>query len=267
MVSKLRSFALFCLPLLLACLIFPGNVYAAKKPKALIFDQPGRMEVAVVYETAFATQKGTVKALKLVSKSMKKAMGFQGSATLKSQDGKQVIVLSQWQDAASYQTYATTAATTASKTSIPSETTPGMTTPPVPARTLVLQLEKAQPSIAGTIPALRGKEAVVHLSRWTAKSPEFQPEVLAQVEAMIPSLLATQPVPQSVLLLKAIETGEVALWRNWNCSALFEDVGVPTALIPDKALAALADSEQLLYDVVNLIPVEEKKVKADEEKA
>ncbi len=198
---------------------------------------------------------------------MKKALGFRGFALLQSQNGKQVIALSQWQDLDSYEAYMPSASGLKSKTS---ETT---SAPPEPTQTLIYGVVSAQTAIANAKPALRGKEAVV---RWThltptniAKNiatniadPEKRSPLLDQVTEIVPALLASQPIPQSVILLKGLESDDIAIMTNWNCSAMFEDVGKPEAIALGDELANLADSDENIYDVITLIPAPVKKEKA-----
>ncbi|MGG6297549.1 hypothetical protein ACQ4M4_24410 [Leptolyngbya sp. AN02str] len=222
---------------------------AGDMAKALAFQQPHTsLEVFAFYETSYAAQKSLLKSLKIPSKMMKKAAGFQGSSTLQSQDGKQVITLAQWQDVASYHAY-TPMTLVNGADAVLSE----------PARTIVFETAIAQTSIPNATPALRGKEAVVQLVQFTPNTPDVQPQVLAQVEELIPTLLNQQPIPQSVLLLTSTEDNAIALIVNWNCSAGFADVGEPTAIAISPSLAALANHTQQLYNVVNIIPAEPKK--------
>lgn len=243
---------------LLLCLWLGSSrpAQAEKAMKFLAFDATdGTVEVAAIYETSYAAQKGVVKSLKTSSKLMKKAAGFKGFSMLQSQDGKQVIAFSQWQDLASYQAY--TPPQTADSGKATGSATATM--PPAPSQIVPFEVAGIQTAIAGATPALRGKEAVVQLAQFTARAADDRAQVLSRVEAMVPDILQKQPIPQSIVLLKGIETGAAALMINWNCSALFEDVGKPTAIVPDDELATLADSEQRLYNVVNLIPAEVKK--------
>lgn len=233
---------------------------AGKVMKSLAFDAAsGTVEIATIYETSYAAQKSVMKSLKAGSKAMKKAPGFKGFSMLQSQDGNQVIALSQWQDLGSYQAYTPTLSADSSKAA----TSAAASAPPVPTRTLTLEIVKAQAAIAGATPALRGKEAVVQLAQFIPKDPEARSQLLSRVEAMIPTLLQKQPVPQSILLLKGIDTDTVALQTNWNCSALFEDVGQPMAIEPSSELVALADHQQTLFNVATIIPAEVKQDKAD----
>lgn len=246
--------------LMLLWMIFPQSAQAGKAMKALAFDgASGTVEVAAIYETSYAAQKGVMKSLKPSSKLMKKALGFKGTIILRSQDGKQVITLSQWQDLASYQAYTSVAVADSS-------TAASAPVPPAPTHTFTFEVAATQTSINGATPALRGKEAVVQVAQFTAKQPDSQSQLLAQVQEMIPALLQKQPIPQSVVLLKKLDSGDVALLTNWNCSALFEDVGKPAAIKPSNALIAIADIEQQLYNVVNIIPAELQKAGDQENK-
>jgi len=129
----------------------------------------------------------------------------------------------------------------------------------------MFEVATMRPAIAGATPALRGKEAVVQLVEFTAKTPEARTSVLSRLQTVVPDLLQKQPIPQSMVVLKGLENGPIALLTNWNCSALFEDVGKPTPFVPDDELVALADSQQQLYNVVTIIPAEVKKeAKADD---
>lgn len=243
---------------LLSLVAFSSPAQAGKAMKSLAFDAAdGTIEVAAIYETSYAAQKSVVKSLKPSSKLMKKAAGFKGFSMLQSQDGKQVIALSQWQDLASYQAYTPSLSADASKAA-----TTTATTPPAPSQTLVFNVATLQTAIAGATPALRGKEAVVQLARFAAKTPEARSQVLDRVAALVPEILQKQPIPQSVALLDGRDSGDIALLTNWNCSALFEDVGKPTVIAVDPELVALADSEQRLYNVVTIIPAEVKQVEA-----
>lgn len=259
-IKRLQALLVVCLLGLGLWALFSPPAQAGKAMKALAFDAgSGTVEIATIYETSYAAQKSVMKSLKVGSKAMKKAPGFKGSSMLQSQDGKQVIAFSQWQDLASYQAY-TPALTADSSKAVTSATSPAS---PTPARTLTFEVVTAQTAIAGATPALRGKEAVIQLAQFTPKDPEARSPLLTKVAAMIPALLQKQPIPQSVLLLKGVASDDVALLINWNCSALFEDVGQPTAIEPSSDLMALADNKQQLLNVVNIIPAEVKQDQVD----
>lgn len=249
-----------CLLLLSLSLLSSPAAQAGKAMKAMTFDGgSGAIEIATVYETSYSAQKTVLKSLKTSAKAMKKALGFKGSAMLRSQDGKQIIAFSQWQDVASYEAASPPSASASSKLTTAS---PAMV-PPEPSRILKYEVAAVQTSIPGATPALRGKEAVVQLTQFTAKSPEARSQVRTKVEQLLPDLLQKQPIPQSVVLLTNVDSGDVALLTNWNCSAMFEDVGKPTAIELSNDFIALADSTQQLFNVTTILPAAE--VKLDKE--
>lgn len=240
---------------------FPSDAAAMKTPKAIAFD-PGAtaVNVAAIYETAPTTQKSTMKSLKGANKSLKKAPGFNGLATLQSDDGTRLIVLSQWQDLASYE------AAIATPPADSEETKKSKTTAIAPPRTLVFEISKAQTAREGLIAALKGKEAVVEFSEFKLKTPEDQAKVAASAEKLIPATLLKQPAPQSVVLLNSTDSTDVALMANWNCTADFADGEKPAEFDAlDAEIAALVDVDQHLYDVLGIIPAEVKKPKESEE--
>lgn len=259
-IRRLRTGMIVCLLVLSLLATVSPSAQAGKAVKSLVFDTaPGTIEVAAIYETSYAAQKSVVKSLKIGSKLMKKAAGFRGSSVLRSQDGKQVIAFSQWKDLTSYQAYTPTLTADSTKA------TTAVSSPPTPTQTLVFEVATTRSAIAGATPALRGKEAVIQLAQFVPKTPDARSRLLTRVEAMILAILQKQPIPQSVVLVKGVNNGDIALLTNWNCSALFEDVGQPTEIELSSDLVALIDSEQHLYNVVNIIPaeVEDKESKDD----
>lgn len=234
---------------------------AGKFMSSLAFESTDDIvEVAAIYESFYTTQKTLVKSLKVSNKLMKKAPGFKGFALLQSQDGKHVIALSQWQDLDSYEAYMPSASGFKAKAA---DTT---SAPPAPTQTLIYEVISAQTAIANAKPALRGKEAVVRWTHLTPKDiapniadPEMRSPLLDKITEIVPTILASQPIPQSVILLKGPESDDITIVTNWNCSAMFEDVGKPEAISLEEDLAALADSDDNIYDVITLIPAPVKK--------
>jgi heme-degrading monooxygenase HmoA len=256
----LKRVILPCVLICMTVVTFSVPAQAGKMMSSLTFDDSsGIVEVVAIYETSYSTQKSIVKSLKINNKLIKKALGFKGFSLLQSQDGKQAIAFSQWQDLASYQAYIPAITTDSSKVNAADT----LAVPPVPTKTLMFEVVTTQMAIVGAKPALRGKEAVVQLAQFTAKNPDARSQTLNIVEKMLPTILQNQPIPQSVILLKAIDSEDVALMTNWNCSAMFEDVGKPKAIAVGSDLEAIADSEQNLYNVITIIPAELKKDKAD----
>ncbi len=257
--SLMLSMWSYCIPM----------AHAGVEMKTLRLDAAATpVEVFAVYETSFAAQKILLKSLKYSNKLMKKAVGFQGSAVLQGQDGKHIMMLSQWDTAENYQAYQAAGATDAqnsefaqkseSKKSESKKSSSANGGSRTPTAVVQWQLVAAQPSVVGATPAIRGREAVVQFVHFTPNDAAQQAEVLTQVQAMVPTLLTQQPIPQAIAVLTGTDTPDVALMRNWNCSALFEDVGKPSAIAVDDSLAALASTEQGIYTVANIIPMEVK---------
>jgi quinol monooxygenase YgiN len=224
--------------------VLPSNAWADKG--AIAFDALTNIEVLEVYDTAYATQKTVAKSLKLNGKAMRKEAGFKGFAVFKSRDGKRVIALSQWQDLASYPGSATS-----SDASQPA--------PALPTRSLTFELVKSQPFIESATPAIRGKEATVQLIEFVPKSGEAE-ALISQVEALMPKVMSTQPIPQSATLMKA--EGSIDLLINWNCSAMFEDLGKPMP-IELGSITELAEADQQFYEVTQIVAAEVKEAKSE----
>lgn len=239
---------------------FPARAEAMKALKAVVFD-PGAtaVNVAAIYETTPTTQKSTMKSLKSANKALKKAPGFAGSAMLQGDDGTRLIVLSQWQDLASYQ--AAIAIPPAQSSKETQEATAIAST-----RTVIFEISKAQTAREGLVPAVKGKQAVVEFSEFKLKAPEDQAKIIASAERLIPATLLKQPAPQSVVLLNSTDSTDVALMANWNCTADFAEGEKPTPFDAlDAEVAALVDVDEHLYNVVGIVPAEVKKPKESEE--
>ena len=237
------------------------NVAVAKPVAKSVSLDPANagVNVAAIYDTSLATQKSVIKSLKSSKSLLSKAPGFESLSVLKSEDGTRVIFLSQWQDLASYQTYSAQPTEGKSKSSKSKESKDALIAPP---RTVVFKIEKTQAADEGITPAIRGKEAVIQFSEFTVKNPDDQPKVIASVEKMMPNILLKKPAPQATTLLSSVDNTDVALLANWNCTADFEDTGSPAAFDePDAELVALADNDQRLYDVVQIMSAKTKESK------
>lgn len=173
--------------LLLGVLIGFPDIAAAKSVKSVsLAPSNGAVNVAAIYDTSLETQKGVIKSMKSSKSLLKKAPGFESLSVLKSEDGTRVIVLSQWQDLESFQTYSSQLTDESSNKSKSSKSKDAAI---APDRTVVFEVEKTQAADEGITPAIRGKEAVVQFSEFTVKNPDDQPKVIAGVEKMMPGIL------------------------------------------------------------------------------
>lgn len=241
---------------------FPARAEAMKAMKAIAFDAGATaVNVATIYETTPTTQKSTMKSLKSTNKALKKAPGFTGSAMLQGDDGTRLIVLSQWQDLASYQAAIAPPPAESSK-----ETKIEKAAAIAPSRTVVFEISQAQTVREGLVPAVKGKQAVVEFSEFKLKAPEDQAKIIASAQKLIPATLSKQPAPQSVVLLNSTDSTDVALMANWNCTADFAEGEKPAVFDAlDAEVAALVDVDEHLYNVVGIMPAEVKKPKESEE--
>lgn len=221
----------------------PAIARADKIPKAIAFDPSAKsIDVAAIYETTTATQKMLIKSLKM-NKAVKAAPGFQGLTLLKSTDGSRVISLNQWDSLASYQAYTPPAPESGKPVT-------------APTRTLVYEIETAKTTL-GTMPKLRGKEAIVQFSEFSLKNATDAATVLTEIEKLVPDAIAQQPKPQSVTVFKASDGTDVAVLANWNCTADFEDLGTPTGVgSPNETVTSLVENDQRFYNVVKIIAAE-----------
>ncbi len=253
---QFKAFVLALLLLLTGLLSYPADAYADKAIKAIAFDSAAQsVNVAEIYDTTVETQKTAIKTLKPAIKSAKKATGFNGLTMLKSDDGAQLIVMSQWQDLASYQAY--TAPTVAAKSEQKSTL--------APTRTIVFEIAKSQTARENATPTIRGKEAIVQFSDFKLKNPIDSARVVANVEKMMPAVLLKQPAPQSVIELQSRDKTEIALMANWNCTADFVETGAPTPIDPlDSEIADLVTVNQHTYNVIQVMPASTKSPKSEE---
>jgi heme-degrading monooxygenase HmoA len=253
-------------------LVCPGLARADKAPVAVPFDASGAgVSVAAIYETTPTTQKDVVSSLFKSSKSFyKKALGFTGLEVLKSQDGERVVTLTQWQDAESY----------AASIAPPAEEDAAAEKPAkkakkgkeevvaiAPTKTIVFSVDKTQ-APEGIVPALRGDDSLIQFSTVTAKAEGDFAKLVSSAETALAGVSKLYPAPKSVILLKGVDSSELALLADWGYAATdFADITkAPTlAALPDSA-ATLADSDQRLYQVVKAVaPKPKKEAKAAKE--
>jgi heme-degrading monooxygenase HmoA len=254
--SLVLSFALF----LSVLLGLPNVADADKAPKSVVFDPSSKLvNVAAIYETTPTTQKDVVSSVMKSSKSFfKKAPGFSSFSLLKSEDGARVITLTQWQDSESYQAFVAQPAEESSKSSKKGKADKEDTTV-APNRTVLFEIDKTQ-APEGIIPAIRGQAALVQFSEITAKAPDDQSKLLTSAEELLPDTAKMYPPPQSVVLLKGVDSSNMALLANWGYTATeFTDLSkAPTFEPLSEDVAALADNDQHLYEVVKVVSAKSK---------
>ncbi len=245
MIRSLTVSLLSCFFGFLALVASPFPALAKTPTSFAVNSASSTVMVAAVYETGYSTQKTVVKGLKAEKATLKKALGFGGMSVLQSEDGLRVVVLSQWQDTASFENY---------RTSIPSAASTTLK-PPSPARVTLFKVIKTQTYRTGANPTLRGKEAIVEFSEFSMSDPANTPDIQTDLETMMDQVFQQQPPPQAVVMLQSADPQEFALLANWNCTADFEETGKPLGFESNpSALPSLAQSDQRFYSVVRILP-------------
>jgi heme-degrading monooxygenase HmoA len=222
------------------------------------------VNIATIYETTPDTQKDIVSSVLKSSKSFfKKAPGFNSFSVLQSEDGTRVVALTQWQDAASYEASLTqTTEDYAAKSSKKEKSKDKVAAEPT--KTIVFKVEQTL-APPGMVAAIRGKNALVQFSEITANSADDIASLLASAEEQLPNATQMYPAPRSAVLLKSVDSADLAMLASWGYAEEFDDLTlVPTlAVLPDDA--TLAANEDHLYEVVKIIAAKPEKSKAEED--
>ncbi|MBA3923338.1 MAG: hypothetical protein H0X31_17250 [Nostocaceae cyanobacterium] len=244
---------------------YPNVAQADKAVQSVLFDPSSTaVSVANIYETTATTQKDVISGVMKSSKSFfKKTPGLNSFSLLKSEDGARVLTLTQWQTPESYQAFIAPPAEESPESSKKEKKGKAAV---APTRTVVFKIDKTQ-APEGVIPAVAGKATLVQFSEITAKAPDDQSKLLASAEEMLSGVPQMYPAPQSAVVFQGVDSANLALLASWGySSAEFADLSkVPTLNPLSDDVAALADSDQHLYEVVNVIAPKAKKEKGSKE--
>jgi heme-degrading monooxygenase HmoA len=237
----------------------PGTAQADKAAKSVVFDPASEViNIVSIYETTAETQKDAVSSLVKSSKSLyKKTPGFGSFSVFQSTDGTRIIAFTQWKDAASYEAFLTQPVEESSKSSKKGKETVAIE----PIRTITFEVDQTL-APEGMMPSIRGKDALVQFSEITAKNPEDQTKLLASAEDVLSGATQMYPAPRSAVLLKSVDSSDVALLANWGYAMEFDDLSqVPSVAVLSDDEATLADSDDHLYEVVKIIAAKPEKEK------
>jgi heme-degrading monooxygenase HmoA len=240
----------------------PSMAQADKATKSVVFDSTSSViNIASIYETTAETQKDTVSSILKSSKSLyKKAPGFNSFSVFQSEDGTRVVALTQWQDADSYEAFLAQPVDDA-KSSKSSKKEKEEKVAIEPLRTIAFEVDKTL-APAGMIPSIRGKDALVQFSELTAKNPEDLAVLIASAEDALSGTAQMYPAPRSAVLLKGVDSSDVALLANWGYAMEFDDLSqVPSVAVLSEDEATLADADEHLYEVVKIIAAKPEKEK------
>lgn len=265
MVKGLGRFLGACLLGLLALPLLSSPAWADKIAEPMTFDADGgAIAVISLYETDPATQADAVKSFYKLTKSFYKTIpGFYGLALFSSTDGSRVVELSQWVDTPSYEAFQ--ASLTSGEDDYTkyyekysgSKGSKGKATDSIglgePFLTASFAIDQAV-SPPGMVSAITGSAALVQIAEFSAESPDQQADLIAAAQAAFVDLPQLYPAPRMAVLLKGLDTTDVALLANWGSVAEFSDLDqVPqialTSTTPD--LDFTVDSH--LYQTIKVI--------------
>ncbi|GAB4242730.1 MAG: hypothetical protein Kow00121_68360 [Elainellaceae cyanobacterium] len=246
-----------------ALIAHPNSAQASKVAASVAFDSASEaIDVVSIYETTPETQKDALKSIFKASKSSyKKAPGFNSFSVFASEDGTGLFTLAQWQDLASYEASLLEPADESSESSKSSKKKEKEVIEPT--RTIVFEVDQTL-APAGMKPAIR-EDALIQFSDLTAKSAEDQVKVLASAEEVFSGLTQTYPAPRSAILLKGVDSTDVALLANWGYVAEFDDLTlVPSVALLSDDETALAETDDHLYQVSKVMAAKPAKEKDDD---
>jgi hypothetical protein len=265
MVKGLRRFLRTCLLGLLPLLLLSSPAWADKVAEPVVFDAgSGAIAVVSLYETDPATQADAVKSFYKLTKSFYKTIpGFYGLALFSSVDGSRVVELSQWVDTPSYEVFQASLTSGEDDYSkyyekySESKSSKGKSNDNVglgePFLTASFAIDQAV-SPLGMVSVISGGAALVQIAEFSADSSDQQADLIAAAQAAFADLPQLYPAPRTAVLLKGIDTTDIALLANWGSIAEFSDLDqVPqialTSATPD--LDFTVDSH--LYQTVKVI--------------
>lgn len=254
-----------CLLGLLTLLLLSSPARADKVAEPMVFDAGiGAIAVVSLYKTDPATQADAVKSFYKLTKSFYKTIpGFYGLALFSSVDGSRVVELSQWMDTPSYEAFQASLTNGEDDYSkyyekySGNKSSKGKANDNVglgePFLTASFAIDQAV-SPPGMVSAISGGADLVQIAEFSADSPDQQADLIAAGQAAFGDLHQLYPAPRSAVLLKGLDTTDIALLANWGSVTDFSDLDqVPqialTSATPD--LDFTVDSH--LYQTVKVI--------------
>lgn len=196
------------------------------------------VNVATVYDTDSSTQADVLSnALKSAESTLPQASGFLDSSVLKSQDGTNVVILTQWQDLSSFQAY--------------EAKHPQIVVKNVEPRTYAFEVKKIE--TRNDSPSIHEHENVM-FSEFRMKPGQDQSELANIVSQEMPGVMQMIPGLQWAAMCPSTDQTTIALIAKWNSREEFESLGTNPGF--DKQTAywqSYADNDHDIYDVVEII--------------
>ena len=196
------------------------------------------VKVATVYKTQPNTQTEVLsKVLKFEESTLPQTPGFVNSSILKGQEGTEVVVLSQWQNLPSFESYSQE-----HSKDLPDSDR---------SQTFIFEVQKAE--TRGLKPAISESGAIM-FSQFKLKDPEKQSELAGIIEQMMPTAFATVPGLQWAAMSPSIDRSTIAMIAQWNSRKDFESLGQNAGFDEETNYwQTYADNEHDIFDVVKII--------------
>ena len=196
------------------------------------------VKVATVYQTKPENQNKVLsEVLEFEESTLPQTPGLVNSSILKGQDGTEVVVLTQWQDLSSFETYEREHINDAPDTE--------------PPQTFMFEVRKSE--TRGSQPAIAESDNIM-FSQFKMKDPKKQGELAGIIEQMMPTAFNTVPGLQWTAMSPSTDKSTIAMIARWNSREDFESLSKNSGFDKETNYwQTYADNEHDLFDVVKII--------------
>lgn len=202
------------------------------------------VNASTIYETANTDPAPILKdVLKSAQETLPQSKGFVDATVLKGQDGAQLVILSQWQDLASYQAYE------AKRKANPIEK---QVAELVNIRSYAYNNIRHLETRKG-LPTLHERDTNVMFSEYLLRDPAKQSELLMVTEQFMPSVMELKPGLQWVALFPSTDQTTTAFVARFEKPEDFQTLSQDAGFKDYAYWDPYADNEHHLYEVVKII--------------
>ena len=196
------------------------------------------VKVATVYQTKPENQNKVLsEVLEFEESTLPQTPGLVNSSILKGQDGTEVVVITQWQDLSSFETYEREHINDAPDTE--------------PPQTFMFEVRKSE--TRGSQPAIAESDNIM-FSQFKMKDPKKQGELAGIIEQMMPTAFNTVPGLQWTAMSPSTDKSTIAMIARWNSREDFESLSKNSGFDKETNYwQTYADNEHDLFDVVKII--------------
>ena len=214
------------------------NPNAAKAESVALDTANDLVKVATVYQTKPENQNKVLsEVLEFEESTLPQTLGLVNSSILKGQDGTEVVVITQWQDLPSFETYEREHIGDAPNTE--------------PPQTFVFEVRKSE--TRGSQPAI-AESGNIMFSQFKMKDSEKQAELAGIIEQMMPTAFNTVPGLQWTAMSPSTDKSTIAMIARWNSREDFESLSKNSGFDKETNYwQTYADNEHDLFDVVKII--------------